>query len=74
MRDMAHSICLIKLYQSKIRKNFDFLFVTTLTDKVWVLPEYPHIEYKYYLKKVSMFLVSLKVILALKLKQRSASL
>ena len=33
-----------------------------LTDKVWVLPEYPHIEYKYYLKKVSMFRVSLKVI------------
>ena len=26
-----------------------------------MLPEYPHIEYKYYLKKVSMFPVSLKL-------------
>ena len=30
MRDMAHSICLIKLCQITIRKNFDFLFLTTL--------------------------------------------
>ena len=30
MWDMAHSICLIKLYQIKMRKNFDFLFLTTL--------------------------------------------
>ena len=30
MRDMAHSICLIKLYQITMRKNFDFLFLTTL--------------------------------------------
>ena len=28
--DMAHSICLIKLYQITMRKNFDFLFLTTL--------------------------------------------
>ena len=30
MRDMAHSICLIKLYQITMRKSFDFLFLTTL--------------------------------------------
>ena len=30
MRDMAHSVCLIKLYQITTRKNFDFLFLTTL--------------------------------------------
>ena len=30
MQDMAHSICLIKLYQITMRKNFDFLFLTTL--------------------------------------------
>ena len=24
MRDIAHSICLIKLYQITMRKNFDF--------------------------------------------------
>ena len=30
MWDMAHSICLIKLYQITMRKNFDFLFLTTL--------------------------------------------
>ena len=30
MYDMAHSICLIKLYQIKMRKKFDFLFLTTL--------------------------------------------
>ena len=43
MRDMAHSICLSKLYQIKIRKIFDFLFLTTLStvisflykDKLW---------------------------------------
>ena len=33
MRDMAHSICLIKLYQITMRKNFDFLFLTTLIEK-----------------------------------------
>ena len=27
---MAHSICLIKLYQITMRKNFDFLFLTSL--------------------------------------------
>ena len=31
MRDMAHSICLIKLYQTTRRKDFNFLFLTTLT-------------------------------------------
>ena len=31
MRDMAHSICLINLYQITMRKNFDFLFLTTLS-------------------------------------------
>ena len=31
MRDMAHSICLIKLYQITMRKNLDFLFLTTLS-------------------------------------------
>ena len=30
MQDMAHSICLIKLYQITMRKNFDFFFLTTL--------------------------------------------
>ena len=30
MGDMAHSICLIKLYQITMRKNFDVLFLTTL--------------------------------------------
>ena len=30
MRDMAHSICLIKLYQITMRKKFDFLFLTAL--------------------------------------------
>ena len=30
MQDMAHSICLIKLYQITMRKNFDFLFLTAL--------------------------------------------
>ena len=30
MQDMAHSICLIKLYQIMTRKKFDFLFLTTL--------------------------------------------
>ena len=30
MGDIAHSICLIKLYQITMRKNFDFLFLTTL--------------------------------------------
>ena len=30
MLDIAHSICLIKLYQIRMRKNFDFLFLTTL--------------------------------------------
>ena len=33
MRDMAHSICLIKLYQITMRKNFDFLFLTTTLSK-----------------------------------------
>ena len=33
MRDMAHSICLIKLYQIMMRKKFDFLFLTTLNGK-----------------------------------------
>ena len=34
MRDMAQSICLIKLYQITMTKNFDVLFLTTLsTDK-----------------------------------------
>ena len=32
MQDMAHSICLIKLYQITIRKNFDFLFLTALSN------------------------------------------
>ena len=32
MRDMAHSICLMKLYQITMWKNFDFLFLTTLSD------------------------------------------
>ena len=35
MRDMAHSICLIKLYQITMRKNFDFLFLTTLNNTVF---------------------------------------
>ena len=30
MRDMAHSICLIKLCQVTMRKSFDFLFLTAL--------------------------------------------
>ena len=30
MREMAHSICLIKLYQITKRKNFDVLFLTAL--------------------------------------------
>ena len=30
MRDMAHSICLVQLYQIMMRKNFNFLFLTTL--------------------------------------------
>ena len=30
MWDMAQSTCLIKLYQITMRKNFDFLFLTTL--------------------------------------------
>ena len=30
MREMAHSICLIKLYQITMRKNFYFLFLTSL--------------------------------------------
>ena len=30
MRNMARSICLINLYQITMRKNFDFLFLTTL--------------------------------------------
>ena len=42
MRDMAHSICLIKLYQITMRKNFDFLFLTTLKKRVclkcWLRP------------------------------------
>ena len=33
MRDMAHSICLIKLYQITMRKNFNVLFLTTLNNK-----------------------------------------
>ena len=36
MRDMAHSICLIKLYQSTMGKNFNFLFLTTLKNN-WPL-------------------------------------
>ena len=32
MREMAHSICLIKLYQITMRKNFDFLFLNTLDE------------------------------------------
>ena len=31
MQDMTHSICLIKLCQITMRKNYDFLFLTTLT-------------------------------------------
>ena len=31
MRHMALSICLIKLYQTTMRKNFHFLFLTTLS-------------------------------------------
>ena len=31
MRDMAHSICLIKLYETKMRKKFNFFVLTTLT-------------------------------------------
>ena len=30
MRDMAHSICIIKVYQITMRKKFDFLFLTNL--------------------------------------------
>ena len=37
MRDMAHSICLIKLYQITMRKNFDFLFLTTLSVRSFLL-------------------------------------
>ena len=33
MRDMGHSICIIKLYQITMRKKFDFLFLTTLNVK-----------------------------------------
>ena len=35
MRDMAHSICLIVLYQTSMRNKFDFLFLTTLKD-IWI--------------------------------------
>ena len=31
MRDMAHSICLIKLYLVTMRQKFRFLFLTTLS-------------------------------------------
>ena len=31
MRDMADSVCLIKLYQITMRKKFYFLFLTTLS-------------------------------------------
>ena len=34
---MAHSICLIKLYQITIRKNSDFFFLTTLTESFTML-------------------------------------
>ena len=33
-QDMAHSICLAKLYRIRQWKNFCFLFLTTLTDLV----------------------------------------
>ena len=33
MRDMAHSICLMKLYQITMRKNYDFLFLITLREE-----------------------------------------
>ena len=36
MRDMAHSIYLIKLYQTTMGKNFDVLFLTTL-NSIFVL-------------------------------------
>ena len=37
MRDMAHSICLKKLYQIMMRKNFDFLFLTTLKTRPYIM-------------------------------------
>ena len=35
MRDMAHSICLIKLYQITMRKNLDFLFLDYLNSMIY---------------------------------------
>ena len=48
MQDMAHSIYLIKLYQMTMRKNFDFLFLTTLLAIDSQVPEFDYRDVRLY--------------------------